>query len=556
MYPRRPGGPGSPPPPPVPRKPKIVFQPQVSHGIMVGVDLIANALRPTLGPLPRLVGIERAVHQSSPEILDDGGTIARRIIQVKGRDKDTGAMLLRHLAWRMHQTVGDGSVTMAVIFQSIIHEGLRYIITQGGNPMLLRLGLERYAGVISTAIHENSQLFEEDEGIPEMAKGLCQGDDELAKILSEVMDIVGKDGTVEVRKGSRIGVDREYIEGTYWSSSGWFSSIFQTDIEKHRVLVENASILISDFRISSASQFIPLLEMAVKAKIQNLIVVCFEIPDEAIGLFIKNAKSKTINVIPVRTPRLIESDRMSALEDIAVLTGGAALHDAAGETINDVTIDKLGQARIAWANDTYFGVIGGKGDPRAARVYINQLKEMVKDVDGNQKDQMQKRIGRLVGGTAILNVGGKTESEITHRTTVAERAVLALRNAMEGGVVLGGGAGLLQCQSALCSTDQDKNEEDKAARRILSRALEEPLRVIAKNSGYVPDTIVDKVKDSPEGFGFDAITGKIVDLRKAGILDALNVIEKALQVAVSGAGMALTTDVIIHRKYPPEIMEP
>ncbi len=556
MYPSRPGMPGSPPPRPIPRKAQIVFQPRVYQGLKHGIDLIANALRPTLGPLPRLVGIAKTTRQSSPEILDDGGTIARRIIQVKGRNKDVGAMLLRHLAWRMHQTVGDGSVTMAVIFQALFNEGLRYILNEEGNPMLLRLALERYAAIVSAAIHARSVSLEADGGIREMANGLCHGDDELAKMLTEVMDIVGKDGTVEVRKGSRIGLEREYIEGTYWSSSGWFSSIFQNDSQKKRVLVENASILISDFKVNSASQFIPLLEMAVKAKIQNLVVVCTEIPDEAVGLFIKNAGSKTINVIPVRTPRTIEADRMSSLEDIGILTGGTALHNAAGETLNDVTIEQLGQARLAWANDTYFGVIGGKGDPRKARAYINQLREMAKEAEADAKEQLQRRVGRMVGGSAILNVGGKTESEIAVRTAVAERAVLSMRNALESGVVLGGGVALLQGQSVLASGASDEIEEDKAARRILTRALEEPLRVIAKNSGYVPDTIVDKVKDSPDGFGFDAITGKIVDMKTAGIVDALKVIEKALQVAVSGATMALTTDVIIHRKFPPEIMEP
>lgn len=445
---------------------------------------------------------------------------------------------------------------MAVIFQTLFHEGLRYIITSGGNPMLLGRGFERYLPLVRSTLRQKSVVMDENDEIFEMAKGLCHGDHEMAKMLAEIMEIVGPEGTVEVQKGSRTSLEREYIEGSYWDSSGWYSAIFQNDIEKHRMLVENASILISDFKFTSAIQFVPLLEMAVKSKIQNLIVVCFQVPDEAIGLFITNSKSKTINVIPVRTPRLTEDDRMPSLEDIAVLTGGHAFHDAAGDTPNDVKLEQLGQARIAWVNDTYFGVIGGKGDAREVRAYINQLREMTKLAKGDNREKLQKRVGRLMGGSAILKIGGKTETEINLRKTVAERAVLAVRNALESGVILGGGASLLACQSVLASSDLDENEEDKAARNILCRALEEPLRVIAKNSGYVPDTIVDKVKEAPEGFGFDGFTGKIVDLRKTGIFDALKVVDMALQVAISGAAMALTTDVIIHRKTPPEIMEP
>jgi chaperonin GroEL len=553
MYPNRPG---SAPPRPKPRKPGIVFQPRVYHDLKQGIDLIANLLRPTLGPLPRLVAIARIMGDQSPEFLDDGGTIARRIIQVKGRNVDMGAMLLRNLAWKMNKTVGDGSVTMAVIFQSLINEGIRTIVTQGGNPMLLRQGLERSLERVSTTLRQMAEPLNGSEELAGIARGLCQGDDEMATMLGEIMDIVGHEGFVEVRSGSRIKLEREYVEGTFWDSSGWFSSIFETDSENHRALMEDPSILISDLSVKSAADFVPVLEMAVKAKISNLVFIGFEIPDEAMALFARNSQSKTISVLPVHTPRITQLERTALLQDIAVLTGGRVFHDAARETLKDVRLEDLGVARIAWANSTYFGVIGGKGDSRLVRQYINQLRESLGKVDQEGRDQIQKRIGRLIGGSAILKVSGRTESEMESRKAVAQRGILALRNAVESGVVLGGGTAFLNCQAALATAVDGESEEDIEVRGILSRALEEPLRTIAANAGFVPDTIVDKVKAAPVGFGFDARSGKIVDLRDAGIIDSVKVLDMALRVAVSGAAAALTTDVLIHRKYPPEIMEP
>jgi len=239
------------------------------------------------------------------------------------------------------------------------------------------------------------------------------------------------------------------------------------------------------------------------------------------------------------------------------LTGGRALYNSAGEKLADVRLEDLGQARIGWANDTYFGVVGGKGDSRDVRQYINQLRESLsRAADEESHAQLQKRLGRLIGGSAILKVGGKTESEIELRKAVAQRAILALRNAAESGIVLGGGTALLQCQAALAAPAAGESEEDAAVRRILSRALEEPMRTLAANAGFVPDTIVDKVKDAPPGCGFDARSGKVIDLRAAGIIDSVKVLDMALRVAISGAAMALTTDVLIHRKFPPETMEP
>lgn len=558
MIPSRPTPPGfGSAPKPKLRRPAIVFQPRVYQGLKQGVDQLANVVRLTLGPLPRAVAIERMSRDRSPEILDDSATITRRVIQLPQRTVDVGAMLLRHSLWQMHEAVGDGSTTMAVIFQALLDEGIKYIVSAQGDPMLLRRGLERHMKTAIQALRACATPLQGRDKIAQMAMGLCQ-DDEMARLLGEIFDIVGGDGMVEIRGSSRRVTEREYIEGTYWDGSGWCSSLMETDHARHRTVLDDAAILITDISVENAGDLVPVLEMAVQAKLRNLVLVLRKIPDSGIALLLHNQKSGVINTLAVRTPKIIEADRMAALEDLAVLTGGRVF--LGSESLAGVKPADLGHARQAWATADYFGVIGGKGDPHQLRQHIVRIRAMMNRSEGEDRERFQKRLGRLLGGTAILYVGGSTESETELRKAKAERAALTLRAALRGGVVPGGGAALLACQKALRLADDGHDAgggpDDQAARRILCRALEEPLRVIAANAGYNPDTIVDRVKAAPDGYGFDAWTGQVVDMREAGIVDAALVLEKALQVAVSGASMALTTEVIVHRKRPQEAYTP
>jgi chaperonin GroEL len=278
--------------------------------------------------------------------------------------------------------------------------------------------------------------------------------------------------------------------------------------------------------------------------------------DSAVGLLVTNNQAKTIETMAVRTPQVRGPEQVAAMEDIAVLTGGRVFYADGNDTFDNFQIEDLGYARRAWAMESLFGLFGGKGDPRQVRQHIAHIRGMQRDAEPkNERKNLQQRLGRLTGATALLRVGGITATEIEGRKDMAERAVTALRKAIQGGVVAGGGAALLNVQSALEGLPSPR-AEDAVAYKILARALEEPMRAIAKNAGCMPDVMVEKVKAFPKGYGVDARTRQIVDMRQAGIVDSVLVLKKALEIAVSGAAMALTTDVIVHHKKPEISLEP
>jgi chaperonin GroEL len=547
------------------RQPRVTFQPQVFQGIQAGINMIASVLRPTLGPLPRNVAITRTVGRNAPEILDNGGAIARRIIAIPDRDQDVGAMLIRHVLWRMYQDSGDGVTTTAVIFQSIFNQGVRYLSAGGGNAMQLRNGLENCLPIVLDALRGFTVPLNGRELITQVAEGICQGDSELAGMLGEIFDIAGAYGTVQVQASNQRKLEREFIEGMYWPNSGWISSIFQTDPIRHRTIMDDAAILISDIPVHSPAQLLPALEIAAKAKIPNLVVLALNMSDEAIGLLVTNRERKVIGTLAVKTPLLDILGRQEALEDMALLTGGKFMVEAAGERLEDVTFEHFGRARRVWATNERFGIIGGKGDPRLVREHVKMLKLRLSHLQGEAREKVIQRIGRMLGGAAFLYVGGNTETAIQTRLEVAERSVVTLRSALDGGVVPGGGAALVHCQRVLeqaerqyklAGTTNDSLDEQIIALRIIRRSLEAPLRTIAQNGGYHPATIVGRVQQAPDNQGFDVRTGQVTCLQNVGILDPLQVVGNALELAIHGAALALTTDVIVHRKRPEVSTEP
>jgi chaperonin GroEL len=548
---------------PLARQPAIVVQPQTYHDVSRGVNLIAEAIRPTLGPLPRLVALERMKKSEAPEILDDGATIARRILQVTPRGQDVGAMLLRHALWRMHQEAGDGSTTMAVIYQAIVEEGIRHIVQGDCNAMLLRAALYKGSCAVQESLQQAALPLAGKETIARFARSLLQENHELASLLGEVFDIVGPEGMIVVEKGNRLGLEREYVEGTYWHLSGWFSYLFVTDRARQQTTFEEAAILITDFALKDPNQLVPVLDRCVKAGIRRLVIIAKEISDSVIGLLVKNIQANTISTLAVRTPRVLEMDRVASMEDIAVLTGGRVFYSAAYSDLRDFHVSDLGYARRAWATQSLFGLFGGKGDPRRIRQQILHLRNMLKGAtDEHEKEKLQERLGRMAGGTAIVRVGEATDSAAEALKTMTLRAVTTLRHAIAGGVAPGGGTALLHAQEALEAALKGdpsagaEGEHEVIACRILSRALEEPMRTIARNAGHEPGTVIAKVRAAPAGCGFDAISGQLADMQQIGVMDSVIILKKALEIAVSGAAQALTTDVIVHHRKPQECVEP
>ncbi len=554
---------------PRPRRPAVTQQPRTYRQILQGTDVIADAVRPTLGPLPRLVVLEALRRTDVPEFLDDAATIGRRIVEITPRGCDVGAMLIRQALWTMHQEVGDGAATMAVIYQSLLREGVRHVTQFDCNAMLLRAGLEKGLLAVSDRLRRDASPIAGQQPITDMALGMCQGDCEIARILGEIFDIVGPDGLIVVEGHERLGLEREYVEGTYWKLSGWFSRLLLSKPAEMRETFEDAALLITDFELKDPAALVPVLERCIKAGVKRLVIIAREVSDRVIGLLVNNNRAGTIQTLAVRTPKVLEMDRVASMEDIAVLTGGRVFYSAAYQGLPawdgaDFRVEDLGRARRAWAMDSLFGIYGGAGDPRQVRQHIARLSGQLRlaqrpssrqPYDEHQVEDLRTRLGRLNGGTVILRVGAVHETVREQRKMVAQRAVTALRNALTGGVVPGGGAALLNAASALCS-QQAANDDEVYAYRMLARALEEPLRTIAANAGCVPDVVIEKVKAAPHGYGFDVRIGRVVDMRACGIVDPLEVLLKALEVAVSGAVMALTTDVIVHHRKPVESVDP
>jgi chaperonin GroEL len=531
--------------------PGVVFQPQAHQGMRRGINQIVNAIRPTLGPLPRVVVNQPEVDTGHLEFLNEGAIIARRIIQLPSREEDMGAMYLRQMLWQLHETSGDGTATAAVLFETIFNQGLRYL-GAGGNAMLLRRHLEKASELILAQLEEQVVHLSGKEKLAGLAETICY-DPPLARLLGEIFDVIGPYGSLDIRSGRSRDLEREYVEGMYWDG-GFFSREMITDTSLNRVQLEDTAILISDLEINEPQDLLPLLEASMQANIKTLFLVVGNISGRALSLILAKPNREKIHVVAVKSPASHEDVRRTALEDLAVLTGGRAYHRAAGEHLKNVKIEDLGRVRRAWANPTHFGIIGGRGDPRLLRQHIAQLRAAFKNSKGtDERKRLQERIGKLMGGSATLWVGATTSPDVDRRRELAVRTAEAMRGAMSDGVLPGGGVALIACKGTL---EQKRHEaqgpDERAACEILLHALEAPTRALLINAGYDPSEILGSVYQAGPGYGFDVLRRQVVDMSQAGIFDAASVVKAAVSSAIHGAALALTVDVLVHRKNPPD----
>ena len=535
--------------------PGLLFQPEVHLRMQKGINLIVDAIRPTLGPRPRQVAVEKTPRSKSPELLDNGGLIARRIIDLKDPDENMGAMFIRGALWRLYEKVGDGTASAAVIFQSVYNQGLRYIAA-GGNAMLLRRSLEEGMKVILDALDEMVTPVTSKEMLARVALSVCY-DEELAKILGDIFDLIGEYGILQIQSGRGRVIEREFIEGSYWSG-GLHSKDMIRDIPKQKTQFENAAILLTDLEIEETEQIVPVLRAAMQAQIQSLVIMASKLSDKVLGVLAVNQRSNKMQVVAVKTPGLRLDDQMMALEDLYVLTGGERFFKAAGDTLERVAPESFGQARKIWADMNYMGVVGGKNDPLLRREQIDRLSRGYHLAEEAEiRTKLRDRIGRLYSGAAVLWMGGMTESEINTRKELAQRTADTLRSAIYKGVVAGGGVSLLACQPALREKMGSSPDNDvQAAYRILTVALEAPFRTILANAGYTSGATLSKIEQAGHGYVFDVQTGGIVEASGSGIYDVAAVQKEAAYTAIQGAALALTIDTVIHRKKPPVVVEP
>jgi chaperonin GroEL len=515
-----------------------------------GINQMINAIRPTLGPRPRIVAIDRLLDNKMPEMLDNGGIIARRIIQLADRDQDVGAMFIREVLWQLHDQVGDGTATAAVLFQTIYNQGIHYL-TSGGNARRLQTYLEHGMRAILDQLSSMTTQVEGKEKLAQVAESICY-DPPLAKMLGEIFDIIGEYGRLEVRSGRTRDIEREYVEGMYWER-GLVSREMITDRQRLRAEFENAAILISDLAIEEAEQLYPALELAIRSNIPALLIVAGKMSDKVIGFLLANRKPEKFQAVGVTTPGYGE-EQVWALEDLAVLTGGRAFIKSAGDTFRGIKLEHFGGARRAWADHHNFGIVGGKGNPRLLRQHIATLRatmEQTEDLVLHEK--LLKRIGKLLGGSATLWVGGATEVEVEERVELAKRTAAAMRGAIKEGVLPGGGVALLACRPALRRMlDESSDPDAQAAYRILIKAMEAPFRTLVSNAGYDASEAMAEVKLAGAGHGFDVTSGQIVDMTDAGIFDTTTVQKMAIFSAIASAGLALTIDVLVHHKEQPD----
>ncbi|MGQ9500769.1 MAG: chaperonin GroEL [Anaerolineae bacterium] len=529
---------------------RVVFQPATYRGMQRGINQLVNAIRPTLGPRPRVVAIDHVdYHDKTPRLLDDGGTIARLIIELPDRDADVGAMFLRDVLWRLQQQVGDGTATAAVLFQAVFERGVHYI-TAGGNPRRLQTFLEQGLRTILEQLNAMVVHLSGREELAHIAETVCY-DPPLASMLGEIFDIVGEFGRVEIRPGRSRELEREYVEGMYWERGAVSRGMLDGDGQL-RTDLEESAILISDLEIKHPQQLYPPLALVIRHNIRSLLMVVGEISDSAIGFLLSNKHPEKLRVVAVKTPGWDKEQKAWALEDLAVLTGGRVFVQAAGDTFERVRRENLGFARRAWADRHNFGIIGGKGNARQLRQHIATIRAAFEHTDNpNTRNLLRERIGKLLGGSATLWVGGMTQHEINERVERAKRAATALRGALREGVLPGGGVALLNCRPALEARARTATDPDeRAAYRILAEAVAAPIRAIITNAGFDASETLAELKQHGPGYGFDVVRERVLPMAEAGIYDPAIVTKSVAYTAITSAAQALTIDVMVHHAQP------
>jgi chaperonin GroEL len=496
-----------------------------------------------------MVVLEHNTKNERPEILDDGGTIARRIVALPNRDQDMGAMFMRHVLWQQHEKAGDGTATTAVLFQSIFNQGVRYI-TSGGNPMLVRKHIEKGMEIVVDELKGMATPLEGQQKITEVAESICY-DHEMAGILGEVFDFLGEFGHLEIRSGRSRQIEREYVTGTFYKMP-LFTAEMIKDRDKLMAYAEDVPVFVSDLDFDDPAQFSPLLRVAGESGIKALAIIANHVSDSAVAFLVSISRNpQKFQAFAVDAP-IPEEGQPVILEDVAIQLGAKPFFKAFGLTAEGVTFKDLGQARRVWADKEYFGFVNGKGSPQDVRKRINELKkryEAAKDVEARNK--VRVRIGKLLGGSATLWVGGNSDLDIEMRKARLERTVEAMRGALLKGTVPGGGVALLACRPAMQRmAAQSGDEDEKFAYTTLARALEEPARVIIQNAGGDPDVIIDRIDKAGAGQGFDVRAEKIADMAGVGIVDAASVTMAAVHSAFASAALALTVDTLIHHKKP------
>ncbi|MGV3328418.1 chaperonin GroEL [Streptococcus suis] len=521
---------------------KIKFAADARESMVRGVDILADTVKVTLGPKGRNVVLEKAY--GSPLITNDGVTIAKEI-ELEDHFENMGAKLVSEVASKTNDIAGDGTTTATVLTQAIVREGLKNV-TAGANPIGIRRGIEAAVATAVEALKAQASPVSNKAEIAQVA-AVSSRSEKVGEYISEAMERVGTDGVITIEESRGMETELDVVEGMQFDR-GYLSQYMVTDNEKMVAELENPFILITDKKISHIQDILPLLESILQTN-RPLLIIADDVDGEALPTLVLNKIRGTFNVVAVKAPGF--GDRRKAmLEDIAILTGGTVITEDLGLDLKDATIEALGQAAKVVVDKDGTTIVEGAGNPEAIANRVAVIKSQIEGTTSEfDREKLQERLAKLSGGVAVIKVGAATETELKEMKLRIEDALNATRAAVEEGIVAGGGTALVNVIDSVAKLEL--KGDDETGRNIVLRALEEPVRQIAYNAGYEGSVIIDKLKNSELGTGFNAATGEWVNMMDAGIIDPVKVTRSALQNAASVASLILTTEAVVANKPEP-----
>ncbi len=517
------------------------------ESLVEGVDKLANTVKVTLGPKGRNVVLAKTY--GSPLITNDGVTIAKEIDLEDGYE-DMGAQLIREVASKTNDVAGDGTTTATVLAQAMIHEGMKNLAA-GANPIIIRKGMKKATKKAVELLIDMSKSVEGKDQITNVA-AVSSGDEEVGALIADAMEKVSKDGVITIEESKSMITELDLVEGMQFDR-GYISAYMATDMEKMEVNLENPYILITDKKISNIQDIMQVLEQIVQSS-ESLLIIAEDVEGEALSTLIVNKLRGVCKVAAVKAPGFGDR-RKEMLQDIAILTGGQVISQELGYELKDATLELLGRAKSVKITKDNTVIVDGSGDSKAISDRVTQIKNQIEVTTSDyDKEKLQERLAKLAGGVAVIRVGAATETEMKDAKLRMEDALNATRAAVEEGIIAGGGSAYVHITKELESLVESLEGDEKTGAKIVVKALEAPMATIAENAGLEGSVIINKVKESEVGIGFDALNEKYVDMVKEGILDPVKVTRSALQNATSVAAILLTTEAavsIIKEPAPP-----
>jgi len=518
---------------------QLEFSDSARDKILKGVNQLADAVAVTMGPRGRNVIIDRKF--GSPTITKDGVSVAREV-ELEDPYENMGAQLVKEVASKTSDIAGDGTTTATVLARAIYKEGLRNV-TAGANPIEIKRGIDKAVTKVIEALKGSSKEVTEKKQIAEVGTISANNEEEIGEIIADAMDKVGKDGVITVEEAKSMETELETVEGMRFDR-GYLSPYFATNTEKMITELENPYIIVTDKKITSMQEFLPIVEKTAKAG-KPFIVIAEDVEGEALATLVVNKIRGTISCVAVKAPGFGDR-RKEMLRDIAILTGGEVISEETGSKLESAELSMLGTAKKVIVDKENTIIVDGNGSKETIEARIKQMNAQIEQSTSEyDKEKLRERKAKLSGGVAVIKVGAATETEMKEKKARVEDALNATKSAVDEGIVAGGGTALLRCQSVLDGL-KVSNEDQEIGVRIISKILEEPVRVIAYNSGFEGSIIINKIKENDNtNYGFDARAGEFVDMLKNGILDPTKVERSALQNAASVAGLMLTTETLI-----------